>query len=177
MALRFYGKGNPTDQCPAVFWDPAAEHLYFQGDTVTAVELPTETGMAGRRSPVEAVVSLPPRMAAIILEAARECVGTHDEIVADAVDRRSAAHWDAATERFYFRGNAVTAPAILSEVAAHSPMLPGESVVALPPHAAVIVMEVVREFLASHPDVVQRPVEEVPAVRSETGTARRLPAR
>jgi hypothetical protein len=98
VALRFYGKGNPTDQCPAVFWDEATQRFYFQGDTVTD-------------------------------------------------------------------------PEVLAEIAAHSPMLPGESVVALPPHMAAIIMEAAREFLAAHPDVVQRPVEGVQPVGPETRTA------
>jgi hypothetical protein len=31
MALRFYGKGNPVDQCPAVFVDKDSGWIYFQG--------------------------------------------------------------------------------------------------------------------------------------------------
>ncbi|QXJ21561.1 hypothetical protein AGRA3207_002424 [Actinomadura graeca] len=98
MALRFYGKGNKTDQCPAVFWHPAPERIYFQGDKVTE-------------------------------------------------------------------------PKLLDESTSHSPMLPGEAVVALPPHMAAIIMEAAREFLAAHPEVVQRPVEGVQAVGSEAGAA------
>lgn len=96
MALRFYGKGNPVDQCPAVFVDFERNQICFQGDTVTD-------------------------------------------------------------------------PAVLEEITAHSPMLPAESVVALPPHMAAIILEAAREYLAANPSIVQRPVEGLPEVGLEAG--------
>ena len=98
MTVRFYGKGNPVDQCPAVFVDFEVNRIFFQGDTVTD-------------------------------------------------------------------------PKTLAEITAYSPMLPGESVVALPPHMAAIILEAAREFLEANRDVVQRPIEGRPEVGPEAGAA------
>ena len=35
VTVRFYGKGNPMDQCPAVFVDFENIRFLFQGETVT----------------------------------------------------------------------------------------------------------------------------------------------
>lgn len=39
MALVFWGKNNPTDQCPAVFCDPDTGTFYMQGALVTDEKL------------------------------------------------------------------------------------------------------------------------------------------
>jgi hypothetical protein len=86
MALRFYGKGNPMDQCPAVFVDFANNRIYFQGDTVTDPATLTEITANSPMLPSESVVTLPPTMAAIILEAAREFLAANPGVVQRPVE-------------------------------------------------------------------------------------------
>jgi hypothetical protein len=87
------------------------------------------------------------------------------------VDQCPAAFVDFASKRILFQGDAVTEPAILAEITAHSPMLPTESVVALPSHMAAIILEAAREFFEANRDVVQRPVERCPEIGPEAGAA------
>lgn len=88
MALRFYGKGNPVDQCPAAFVDFVGKRIFFQGDTVTDPETLAEITAHSPILPTESVVALPPHMAAIILEAAREFFEANRNVVQRPVEGR-----------------------------------------------------------------------------------------
>lgn len=72
MALVFFGKNNPNNQCPAVHVDPTTGTFYMQGDLVTDSSLLAEITANSPMLEREAVVALPPSMATIIMEAARE---------------------------------------------------------------------------------------------------------
>ncbi|MGQ0777735.1 MAG: hypothetical protein ACT4NY_25560 [Pseudonocardiales bacterium] len=178
MTVRFYGKGNPVDQCPAVFVDFENNRFLFQGNTVTDLATLAEATAHSPMLPTESVVALPPHMAAIILEAAREFLTANPIIVQRPVDcvgnpvgSCSAVFVDFKNNQILFQGNTVTDLATLAEITAHSPMLPTESVVALPLHMATIILEAAREFIAANADIVQRPVEGQPAVSTEAGAA------
>lgn len=86
MTVRFYGKGNPVDQCPAVFVDFENIRILFQGDTVTDPATLEEVTAHSPMMPTESVVALPPHMAAIILEAAREFFAANADIVQRPVE-------------------------------------------------------------------------------------------
>lgn len=71
MRIRFVGIDPDTggNNCPAVFVDEDSGDIWFQGEAVTDS---TALSEVAKHSPIggqEAVVKLPSRMAAIILEA------------------------------------------------------------------------------------------------------------
>jgi len=172
VALRFYGKGNPVDQCPAVFVDFEYNRILFQGDVVTDPVTLAEIMGRGPLQTNELVVALPPRMAAIILEAAREFLGANPESVQQRFEGEAGpVGRSLAGDQIFFRGETITDVVMLAEIAAHSPMLPTESVVALTPRMMVTIWEAAREFLAANADIVQRPVEGQPEVRPQAGVA------
>jgi hypothetical protein len=58
-------------------------------------------------------------------------------------DECPAVYVDEDTGEFWFQGDTITDPAMLAEVATHSPIGPNESVVKLPPIMAAIILEAV----------------------------------
>ena len=71
MRIRFVGIDPDTggNNCPAVFVDEDTGDIWFQGDAVTDPSALAEVAKHSPLGQAEAIVKLPPRMAAIILEA------------------------------------------------------------------------------------------------------------
>jgi hypothetical protein len=71
MRLSFVGitPDTPTNECPAVYVDEDTGEFWFQGETVTDPAMLAEVATHSPIGANEAVVKLPPVMAAIIREA------------------------------------------------------------------------------------------------------------
>ena len=74
MAIAFYGKDptNPGNNCPAVFRDEETGDFFFQGETVTDLEILARVSTDSPILDTESVVRLPERMVEIIMEACRD---------------------------------------------------------------------------------------------------------
>ena len=71
MRISFVGitPETPTNECPAVYVDEDTGDFWFQGETITDTAVLAEIASHSPVGANEAVVKLPPVMAAIILEA------------------------------------------------------------------------------------------------------------